>query len=430
MKKASLWRLLACMLLVMLLLPGTLCFADKEPTVAPSEAKNAVVRVFSEFADGSCATGSAFGVGQLGSEPQYFVTNAHVVLDDEGNLADNVYILLDSKAVKLYYDEMDYLQDIDVNYSKTVSCSVLNEDSIALYPDVAVLKANKAISGRICLPLRPTSEDAEAAETVYALGYPGDTDFLTLSKQNSLNIVAGVEDVNVTSGIVSMKTNSEYLGGTDVILHSATISHGNSGGPLIDENGAVLGVNTYAIPGNETQYVSIYVDYVIDMLDAAKVDYVKAEPVKESPVKTGVLLALMALIVLAAVVLVLHFRKKGAEFLEEKAREEAKELRVQGLSGYFAGRRFPLETQLSIGRAPDNSIVFPTDTKGVSAHHCVLLKVNDNLYIKDLGSTNGTVVNGSRRLPENELISIQVGDRFALGSEKETFILTYKGGKV
>ncbi len=53
-----------------------------------------------------------------------------------------------------------------------------------------------------------------------------------------------------------------------------------------------------------------------------------------------------------------------------------------------------LGNTLTIGRAPDNDIVL--DDPQVSRHHAQVLRRGDQIVVEDLGSTNGTLVNGRR----------------------------------
>ena len=59
-------------------------------------------------------------------------------------------------------------------------------------------------------------------------------------------------------------------GNTNVLLHDAVISGGNSGGPLIDENGNVIGLNTYGIV--DSYSCAIYSEYVTQALDQMRVE--------------------------------------------------------------------------------------------------------------------------------------------------------------
>ncbi len=441
MKSKTLRRLLALVLVLAVLLPGSVAMASNDKkssdTSVISDAKNGVVRVAAISNGGnSMSTGSAFGVGESGSAPEYFITNAHVVLDDNGEVAEKIYILLDNKAIKI---KEDFLGNLDwtINDSRVVECEVVNQKNISLYPDVAVLKADRPISDRTCLPLVETSNDVEDASTVYALGFPGLMDNLSNSVgsfEATQTIEAEVADVSLTSGVVSRKTTSELFQGTDVIVHSATISHGNSGGPLINEKGEVIGINTYSLSEDSAQQnISIYIDYAIDVLDDHDIEYEIAgqKGGHDFPLKTILIICIMAVIVVVALVLILSFRKRGNRYIEEKQAEaDSHELRLQGVSGTFEGRRFEIKATVTLGRAPDNSIAYPTDVKGVSSHHCAIVRNGDQLYVKDVGSTYGTFINSTKKLNPNEVVSINIGDRISLGSASETFMITRKGGKL
>jgi predicted component of type VI protein secretion system len=67
------------------------------------------------------------------------------------------------------------------------------------------------------------------------------------------------------------------------------------------------------------------------------------------------------------------------------------------------------EEKISIGRAPDNLVQI--DDPSVSGRHARLLLVGERYQLKDLGSTNGTRVNGEA-ITE---IFLRVGDRVRFG---------------
>jgi S1-C subfamily serine protease len=71
---------------------------------------------------------------------------------------------------------------------------------------------------------------------VYALGYPGSVTEHSVTS-------SGINDITVTNGIVSQHMQDAYADETWVLMHTALISGGNSGGPLITAQGAVIGVN-------------------------------------------------------------------------------------------------------------------------------------------------------------------------------------------
>lgn len=65
------------------------------------------------------------------------------------------------------------------------------------------------------------------------------------------------------------------------------------------------------------------------------------------------------------------------------------------LSGGAVGQRVPIAgAELKIGRKEDNDLVF--DDPDVSKHHCRIVREDGGFVLEDLGSTNGTALNGLR----------------------------------
>jgi len=70
-------------------------------------------------------------------------------------------------------------------------------------------------------------------------------------------------------------------------------------------------------------------------------------------------------------------------------------LRLVGETGAYAGRDFPLPmSTLTVGRAADNDVVF--DDPSLSRKHARLHRSPNAVEIEDLGSSNGTYINGRR----------------------------------
>lgn len=64
------------------------------------------------------------------------------------------------------------------------------------------------------------------------------------------------------------------------------------------------------------------------------------------------------------------------------------------LSGKSAGQSLPMRDLVRIGKASDNDLVLADDT--VSRQHCELSLVSDGILVRDLDSTNGTRIGGSK----------------------------------
>ena len=82
------------------------------------------------------------------------------------------------------------------------------------------------------------------------------------------------------------------------------------------------------------------------------------------------------------------------------------------ISGKYQGGEFPLKTnrELIIGRSSDLDMVLVEDM--VSRKHAKISTLNDQVIIQDLGSTNGTFVNGEKI----KRVRLREGDRILIGT--------------
>lgn len=85
-----------------------------------------------------------------------------------------------------------------------------------------------------------------------------------------------------------------------------------------------------------------------------------------------------------------------------------------------SGRNFLLEegAELTIGRAFDNRVVI--DAPFVSRHHAAIGWKNRHLYIRDLHSTNGIVING---IPVFDAYAYEVNDSDEIRIGNERFVV-------
>jgi pSer/pThr/pTyr-binding forkhead associated (FHA) protein len=76
------------------------------------------------------------------------------------------------------------------------------------------------------------------------------------------------------------------------------------------------------------------------------------------------------------------------------------------------GSAYPIKAELTLGRAPTCSIGIPDDTFA-SQLHTRVFPHDGAVWVEDLGSTNGTHVNGGRL---SAPVQLAVGDRLQIGS--------------
>ena len=224
-----------------LLLPA--CGDDDEPVRAPAATQTQTTRV--EVVEG-LGRGGAFDARQIYRRLAPGVVTviaildggesllrdgrgglgSGFVLDGDGNVATNAHVVTTGQAPRLKRAETVYVQFGDGNRIEARIVGVdANSDVALLRIDPSELEGGKLVP----LPLG-SSEDVEVGDPVAAIGSP-------FGERQSLSI--GV----VSALDRSIESLTAYRIG-NAIQTDAAINHGNSGGPLLDSGGRVIGINS------------------------------------------------------------------------------------------------------------------------------------------------------------------------------------------
>ena len=204
----------------------TIVKEEKNVTITDNGLSESVEKVYNKVALISnysmgklSATGSGF-IYKIDGNDTYIVTNHHVV---DGGTTFKV----------MYSDET------------TLDATLVGSDE---YTDIAVLKV-KTIDGLDAVEISD-SNNIKAGDTVFALGSPLDSAYsFTVTR----GIISGKERlVEITSN------NSNIL--LKVIQTDAAVNSGNSGGPLCNINGEVIGVNSLKLTQEQTSTSSYSVE--------------------------------------------------------------------------------------------------------------------------------------------------------------------------
>lgn len=177
------------------------------------------------------ATGT--GTGVVITENGYIVTNAHVIYDSEygAGLADSISVLL--------------------NDDNTYDAEVIGYDTDC---DLAVLKIQA--DGLVAAEFG-NSDELKLGQSVIAIGNPLGFDLMD----------------TVTSGIVSGLNRQININDKSMTLMQtdAAINSGNSGGPLINKYGQVIGINSSKMSASYSETSIEGIGFAIPSNEAAKI---------------------------------------------------------------------------------------------------------------------------------------------------------------
>jgi S1-C subfamily serine protease len=191
-----------------------------DPAKIYAQRSPGVVTIFAVFGDPDNPTEEAQGSGFVISPKGYILTNSHVITNAGSSgpvrAADHVYV---------------EFNDVDRVAAKIVGWDV--------YDDVGLVKVDPSDHPLTPVPLG-NSASAVVGEPVAAIGSP-------LGNENSLAV--GVVSA-VHRSIESLTAGVYRL--TDAVQTDAPITHGNSGGPLFDARGRVIGINAQIRSQNST----------------------------------------------------------------------------------------------------------------------------------------------------------------------------------
>lgn len=218
-------------------------------------------------------SGSGFFVDDDG----YIVTNRHVAKLENLQAARNDEVQSMSSALDEYYsykftaeerrlmkaDFATMIEEGEYSFEAIVGSKSLGPVAILALseegeeePDLALVKAGGGPYKAIRLASSDSIGQGLVGADVFSLGYPLGSYLDAIFKERAVTMNRGTVSA-VRKAVLSLQ-------------HSAAISHGNSGGPLVNGQGLVLGVNTGSLQEREGN--SLF--YAIDSLKV--LDFLKA----------------------------------------------------------------------------------------------------------------------------------------------------------
>lgn len=226
------------------------------------------------------------GSGFFVSADGYVVTNAHVVEDikkGEESARTEAFSALAAKIQKQYAKELEQMTDaqklelvrtLQQGATAVQNAAIVMPDGTKLKyeikaygkpgegSDVAIIKVDIKDAPNLVVA---DSDKVLIQDKVLAIGYPGAADMQGLLDDKSQL------EATINEGAVSAIKRTGA--GEPIIQISASITHGNSGGPTINDKGEVIGLSTFGSRGEVQGFNFIVASATVrKFLTDAKVD--------------------------------------------------------------------------------------------------------------------------------------------------------------
>jgi S1-C subfamily serine protease len=189
---------------------------------------------------------STFSFSQDYTELAKNISNATVqVIDGKDMYGGSGFICEGSDYIVTNYHVVELMKDIYIRLDKDDDkrlCKIIKYDKEI---DLAILSLSSSSSTIFRNRLQISNEKTTVGKQVFSCGYP-----------------MGI--FQFSNGIIS---NNEEHNDIVYIQHTAPISQGNSGGPLVNSIGRVIGINTLILSKGENMAFAIPIIHAVELLE-------------------------------------------------------------------------------------------------------------------------------------------------------------------
>lgn len=162
---------------------------------------------------------------------------------NNGYVVTNYHVIDNAKSI--------YIQGVKGDFVKKYKATIIATDK---YNDLALLRiADGSFNGFGSIPYNVKTSVSDVGEEVFVLGYP-------------LTSTMG-DEIKLTTGVISSKTG--FQGDVSLYQISAPIQPGNSGGPLFDNRGNLIGVVNAKHKGAENVGYAIKTSYLNNLIESS-----------------------------------------------------------------------------------------------------------------------------------------------------------------
>lgn len=176
---------------------------------------------------------------------EVFATGTGFLIDSDGHILTNFHVIQGALGAEIE------LPDSSTTDTKAVLVAV--DPTL----DLALLKVELSQKTPVS-PLAIRSSPLIEGETVWAAGFPKSFGF-TLSR----GVVNGVRQYAELPE--TLRKQLQYSETSEWVQTDATINSGNSGGPLTDQHGKVVGMNTWVWLDGDNQFFALSAKHLLSM---------------------------------------------------------------------------------------------------------------------------------------------------------------------
>ena len=175
---------------------------------------------------------------------QWTGNGSGIIISKSGHIVTNNHVIEDADYIEVEFILNDQVQKFNAE--------VVQKD---LRNDLAIIKiVDRNFDGLNNINYNFKTRSSDVGTRIYTFGYP--------------KALSGMgKEIKVTEGIISSK--SGIMGDITTYQITAPVQGGNSGGPLFDDKGNLVGINSSRFKSNETENVnySIKSSYILNLID-------------------------------------------------------------------------------------------------------------------------------------------------------------------
>lgn len=179
--------------------------------------------------------------GNINTSSETISSGSGYAISSDGYIITNYHVTDGAKTIKV--------RGVNGDFSKIYSAKIAIEDK---HNDLSIIKIDDPNFRSLgTVPYVISSRASDVGSSVFVLGYP-------------LRATMG-DEVKLTNGIISSK--SGFQGDVTSYQITAPVQPGNSGGPLFDDKGNIIGVINAKHRGAENVSYAIKSPYLLNLID-------------------------------------------------------------------------------------------------------------------------------------------------------------------